>query len=186
MRRPERNTVYDQDHFAELFESYKNLVYKTASLMLADTGEAEEALQEVFLQVYRSLHTYDPAKGAITTWLHRITINYCLDQQRKRRLVFQPLEEENPTLTRRADGTGLDDGLEREAVLQAIHSLSDKLRSVVILRYYWELPYQEIAHILDVPLGTVKSRIDLALRTLSRQILAHEQERPDGVDQHRR
>src|SRR5512146_524048 len=85
----------DPEAFASLFERYKNLVYKTAYLMLADAGEAEEALQEVFLQVYRRRASYDPQKGAITTWLHRITINYCLGfRRRSRRLEYQPLGEE--------------------------------------------------------------------------------------------
>ena len=159
----------DPDAFAGLFERYKNLVYKTAYLMLGDAAEAEEALQEVFVLVYRARAAYDPQKGALTTWLHRITINYCLGLRRTHRLECQPINEE----VEKAGGppdprlSGLD---ERQAVAQAIARLKKKQRAVVILRYYWELPYVEIARILEIPLGTVKSRLDLALKCLRRSI----------------
>ena len=65
---------------------------------------------------------------------------------------------------------------------QATHSLSDKQKAVVILHYYWELPYSEIASILDIPLGTVKSRLDLALKTL-RKILEEQEYGNDSIPQ---
>ncbi|HEX7395357.1 MAG TPA: sigma-70 family RNA polymerase sigma factor [Anaerolineaceae bacterium] len=160
--------------FAALFEQYKNLVYKTAFLMLGEVEEAEEALQEVFVLVYRSLDSYNPQKGALTTWLHRITVNYCLGQRRKLRPDWLPVDEE---LAESSSFTDPDFSAlsEREAMIQAIRQLGEKLQVVVILRYYWELPYAEIAQILEIPLGTVKSRIDLAIRSL-RQILTGQAE----------
>jgi len=162
----------DHAYFAELFEQYKNLVFKTALLMLDNAEQAEEALQEVFILVYRSLHLYDPRKGALTTWLYRITINYCLGQHRKQRLDCLPLEEEQ--LPENCPPVELNGSAfaEREAMLQAIHQLGEKLQVVVILRYYWELPYAEIAEILEIPNGTVKSRIDLAIRSLRKIVTA--------------
>ncbi|MBN1537520.1 MAG: sigma-70 family RNA polymerase sigma factor [Anaerolineales bacterium] len=74
--------------FAGLFERYKNLVYKTATLMLDDPAEAEDALQEVFVLVYKSLSAYHPERGAFSTWLYRITINQCLMRKRKRRCLW--------------------------------------------------------------------------------------------------
>jgi RNA polymerase sigma-70 factor (ECF subfamily) len=162
----------DQDDFAVLFERYKNLVYKTAFLMLDDAGEAEEALQEVFVLVYKSLASFDPAKGAFSTWLYRITLNYCLGYRRKRRFLFEPLDEEAGLLTSEPAEVHL---AEKQAIQQAIAGLSPKQRVVIILRYYWNLPYAEIAQVLDIPLGTVKSRIDLALRAL-RQTLSEPEE----------
>lgn len=156
--------------FATLFEQYKNLVYKTAYLMLGDATEAEDALLEVFVRVHKSLPTFDPSKGAFTTWLHRVTINFCLNHRRKRRLTCVPLEDVPLEL----HGELLTvDRAEQQAVRQAIGELSEKLRVVVILRYYSDLPYAEIARVLDIPLGTVKSRLDLGIRTL-RRILEEE------------
>jgi RNA polymerase sigma-70 factor (ECF subfamily) len=160
----------DEQAFAALFEQYKNLVYKTALLMLDDRQDAEEALQDVFVLVYRSLAGFDEKKGAFTTWLHRVTINHCLNHRRKKGVAYDPLDE--VTLSETADDpeTTWDALVEKDRVEQAIAKLSEKQRTVVILRYYWELPYAEIAQILNVPLGTIKSRLDRSLRTL-RQIL---------------
>jgi RNA polymerase sigma-70 factor, ECF subfamily len=152
--------------FAALFEQYKNLVFKTALLMSGEVAGAEEALQEVFVLVYRRLDGYDPQKGALTTWLHRITVNYCLGQRRKRRLECTPIIEDELAACAPSAETDFSTLAERQAMTQAIRQLSDKLRVVVILRYYWDLPYAEIAQILEIPLGTVKSRIDQAMRCL--------------------
>jgi RNA polymerase sigma-70 factor, ECF subfamily len=165
----------DRQAFAALFEQYKNLVYRNAYLILGNTHDAEDALQEVFVLVYKALPGFDPRKGALTTWLHRITLNYCLNQRRKRNLASVHLDEiilksEAPD-SRQAD---------QEVLWQAVHSLSDRQRAVVILRYYWELSYAEVAQILEIPLGTVKSRLDLALKTL-RQTLEKQEFRSGAL-----
>ncbi len=165
----------DREAFAILFEQYKNLVYKTAYLMLGESTEAEDALQEIFVQVYKSLSGFDPGKAAFTTWLYRVTFNHCLNQRRKKRPFTLPLEDISPALKSEFPGAQL---AEEEIIQQAIAKLTDRQRAVVILRYFWELPYAEIAQILDVPLGTVKSRIDLALKTLRKVI--EEQESGKG------
>lgn len=156
-----RAQTRDREAFAALFAQYKNLVYRSAYLMLGDSHDAEDALQEVFVLVHRSLDAFDPRKGAFTTWLHRITINYCLNHRRKRSFLSAPLDE--------ALSSGELPGVqsaEHEAIWQAVRGLSDKQQAVVVLRYYWDLSYAEVAQILDIPLGTVKSRLDLALKTL--------------------
>ena len=168
-------TPPEMEDFAALFERYKNLVYRTAFLMLGDAAEAEEALQEVFVRVYRSRAEYDPQRGAFTTWLHRITLNYCLGTQRKRRLPSVDLESQGRAPAGEAVEAGHARRSERREVRQALKSLSDKQRAVVVLRYYHDLPYAEIAEALKIPLGTVKSRLDLALRTLRRKL-----DREDG------
>ncbi len=163
----------DPTAFAALFEQYKNLVYKTAYFMLGNAGEAEDALQEVFVLVHKGLHTFDPRKGAFTTWLYRITVNYCLNHRRKHSFTDQPLDDAAVL----SPGEPLGESFaEEEWIRQAISDLSEKQRAVVILRYYWELPYAEISRILDIPLGTVKSRLDLALRTLRRTLETQEKE----------
>ncbi len=171
-----RSQAGDEEAFAALFQQYKNLVYKTAYLMLSNTNEAEDALQEVFVRVHQSLHTFDPRKGAFTTWLHRITVNYCLNYRRKRRLSLLPLDEVSPTSLTGRSPSGPT--AEEEAVQQAVSGLSEKQRSVVVLRYYWELSYAEIAQILSIPLGTVKSRLNLALKILRRELEKDTEEVP--------
>ena len=169
----------DREAFAVLFEQYKNLVYKTAYLMLGEATEAEDALQEIFVQVYKSLSGFDPGKAAFTTWLYRVTFNYCLNHRRKKRPFTLPLEDVSPALRSEFPGSQLAD---EEILQQAIGKLTDRQRAVVILRYFWDLPYAEIAQILDVPLGTVKSRIDLALKTL-RKVLEEQEPGKGPVSQ---
>jgi RNA polymerase sigma-70 factor (ECF subfamily) len=169
----------DREAFAILFEQYKNLVYKTAFLMLGESAEAEDALQEIFLQVYRSLSRFDPGKAAFTTWLYRVTFNYCLNHRRKKRPFTLPLEDISPALKSEFPGAQM---AEEEILQEAIGKLTDRQRAVIILRYFWDLPYAEIAQILDLPLGTVKSRLDLALKTL-RKVLEEQETGKSSVSQ---
>lgn len=165
----------DREAFAALFEQYKNMVYKTAYLIVGNARDAEDALQEVFLAVHKSLSGFDSRKGAFTTWLYRITLNFCLNHRRKRQ--HASLDDISPTPATYFPGARL---AEDESLWQATRSLSDKQQAVVILRYYWDLPYAEIAAILDIPLGTVKSRLDLALKTL-RKILEEQERGSDSI-----
>jgi RNA polymerase sigma-70 factor (ECF subfamily) len=160
-----RSQAGDADAFAQLFESHKNLVFHTAFLMLNSADDAEDILQDVFIQVHHSLNSYDPSKSAFSTWLYRITVNKCLNRKRHW-TFFTPLlddiSERDLPSTAGFDGQLAD----IESVQQSISHLSIKLRAVVILRFYWELSYAEISEILELPLGTVKSRLNLALNTL--------------------
>ena len=166
----------DREAFAALFEQYKNLVYKTAYLILGDVHEAEDALQEVFLSVHKSLNSFDPRKGAFTTWLYRVTFNFCLNHRRYKSR-YSSLEDVSPTTATDFPSAQL---AENDSLWQATRLLSDKQQAVLILRYYWDLPYAEIASILDLPLGTVKSRLDLALKTL-RKILEEQERGSDSL-----
>ncbi|MFN2157159.1 MAG: RNA polymerase sigma factor [Anaerolineae bacterium] len=165
----ERSRAGEERAFAELFGQYKNLVFKTAYLMLGEPQEAEDALQEVFLRVHRSLRSYQPSKGAFTTWLHRITVNHCINRTRKRHLRFLPIAQVHPgdMPSQPSPGDRLDD---EDAVARALRGLSAKLRAVVVLRYYWDMSYGEIAETLGIPLGTVKSRLNAALRALRAEL----------------
>jgi len=161
-----RSQAGEEGAFTDLFEKHKNLVYKTAYLMLGSTQEAEDVLQEVFLRVHRSLDTFQPSRGSFTTWLYRVTVNWCISRKRRRR-PSQVRLDTVPASTLVAGGLSLESTLvQQDEVWRAIHRLTEKQRGVVVLRYYWELSYAEIAEVLDVPLGTVQSRLNLALRTM--------------------
>ena len=123
----------------------------------------------MFLRVHRSLRSYEPAKGAFTTWLHRITVNYCISQTRKRSLKLLPFTQvlaghmpSQPSPARRVDN--------EDAVARAMRGLSGKLRAVVVLRYYWDMTYGEVAETLGIPLGTVKSRLNAALDAMREEL----------------
>lgn len=171
----QRSQAGDETAFAALFDKYKNLVYRTAYLMLGDTQEAEDALQEVFLRVYRSLDTYDPSRGAFTTWLHQITVNHCLNQLRKRRPPGADEDSvpwgELPLERGEAQPSPSDLIESSDEIWQSLRRLSGKLRAVIVLRYYWDLPYDEIGQILGIPVGTVKSRMNAALNAMREDLL---------------
>ncbi len=111
----------DREAFALLFEQYKNLVYKTAYLMLGESTEAEDALQEIFVQVYKSLSGFDPGRAAFTTWLYRVTFNHCLNQRRKKRPFTLPLEDISPALKSEFPGAQL---AEEEIIQHAIAKIN--------------------------------------------------------------
>jgi RNA polymerase sigma-70 factor (ECF subfamily) len=165
-----RSQAGDEGAFSDLFHKYKNLVYKTAYLMLDNADDAQDVLQEVFIQVHKSLSSFQPSKGAFTTWLYRITVNHCLNRRRKRHLLVLPFDQVSPALLTDPTSSLERQSADEQATQQALSQLSEKLRTVLILRYYWELSYAEIAQILDVPVGTVKSRLNLALKTMHKKL----------------
>jgi RNA polymerase sigma-70 factor (ECF subfamily) len=155
----------DPNAFALLFEQYKNLVYRTALLMLDDSEEAEDVLQEVFLRVHRSLNTYQPEKGAFTTWLHRITVNYCLNLRRRRIFDLIPWDTASNS-DARWKYPSAEDQADQGDMHRNLQKLSPKLRAVIVLQFYWSLTYAEISQVLDIPIGTVQSRLNQALKNL--------------------
>jgi RNA polymerase sigma-70 factor (ECF subfamily) len=167
-----RSRSGDTQAFAHLYEAYKNLVYRTAYLLLDDPAEAQDALQETFLQAYRALNSYDPARGAISTWLYRITVNHSLNRRRARR---PQLHLEPAQLEALSGANDLEQQVsENQMLQQALERLNEKLRVVVVLRYYLELSYAEIAQVLEIPLGTVQSRLSQAVHSLRRDLQAAE------------
>lgn len=173
----------DINAFEALFQQYYELVFKTAYFMVGNKQEAEDVLQEVFIAMWKSRCTFDPAKGKLTTWLHRVTINKCISRHRKKQAAFFSLEEttgREPDLleTRSSELPEelLINRLEYERTIKAVNSLDGKHRSVLILRYFSDLSYDEIVQVLGIPLGTVKSRLNQAIRTLRRELEKEKQE----------
>lgn len=158
----------DQDAFAEVVEYYKDKVYQLCYRMLGNAHEAEDSAQEAFIRAYVNIHTYDSTKK-FSTWLYRIATNLCIDRIRKKKPDYYLDAEISGT-----DGLNMysqipadqklpEDELEKlelqEHIQQEILKLPDKYRSVIVLKYVDELSLKEISDILDLPVGTVKTRI---------------------------
>ena len=160
----------DVSAFETLFRQYEKLVFRTAYLITGSKEAAEDALQEVFVSVWRSRHTYDPNKGKLTTWLHRITVNQCLREKARKAPVSVSLEEkgiELPDMRHQFQPEEISiTRMEYDRLLRAVDELDTKHRSVLVLRYFNDLSYQEIAEALEIPLGTVKSRLNQSLKYL--------------------
>ncbi len=163
----------DVNAFETLYRQYEKLVFRTAYLITGSREAAEDALQEVFVSVWRSRHTYDPGKGKLTTWLHRITVNQCSKKKPGKTPATVSLEEKGvdlPEVKRSQPDDILVSKLEYDRLLRAMDALDTKHRSVLVLRYFNDLSYQEIAEALEIPLGTVKSRLNQSLRYLKEQM----------------
>jgi len=160
----------DQDAFSELVYTYQNAVYNLCYRLLSERTEAEDAAQEAFLRAYLNLKRYDPSRS-FKTWLLTIASNHCIDRLRRRRLTWLSIEDPLPNLSLSSDEPEPEDASmmrERSAELQSIlDELSPEYRSAVVLRYWYDYSYNEIADILDTTESAIKSRLFRA-----RQILA--------------
>ncbi len=162
----------DKTAFGRLIEAYQTPVYNLAYRMLGNSGEAEEAAQEAFIRAYTRLGSYDPAHK-FSTWLLSITSNYCIDQIRKRRAVLLSLDEPlapHPALHSEADKgpEGQMINQEREALVQRmLGQLPAEYREAVVLRYWYDMSYEEIADMQQTSVSAVKSRLFRARRQLA-------------------
>ncbi len=157
----------DQRAFAYLVERYAGVVYNHAYRMLGNAQDAEDAAQEIFLRAYTRLETFDPVRRFIT-WLLAIASNYCIDRLRRRRQVWMTLDDVSFWLTSPQAGPERS-SLEREqrdAVQQALQKLPEHYRTIVVLRYWQDLSYEEIVDVTGLSESTVKTRLHRARKML--------------------
>ncbi len=162
----------DKFAFGQLIEAYQGPVYNLAYRMLGNSGEAEEAAQEAFIRAYTRLESYDPAHK-FSTWLLSITSNYCIDQIRKRRAVLLSIDEPLPPhpALHSDNNKGPEAeymAQEREELVQGLlKELPDEYRQAVVLRYWYDMSYEEIAEMQKTTVSAVKSRLFRARRILA-------------------
>src|SRR5689334_18499823 len=158
----------------DLVKVHTRRVYAICYRFTGSDHEAQDLTQEVFLRVFRSLKSFRAGEGSFTVWLGRLTRNLLIDHYRrtKQERVTSSLEEQLPMIEERtADSRteGMLAGREAgEALQAALAKLSPELRETVILRDLEELEYREVAEILNVPEGTVKSRLNRGRAELAR------------------
>lgn len=174
----------DRIAFQHLVRKYENRVYNHCLRMVNDEEESADLTQEVFLKVYRNINNYEHTYS-FYTWLYRITVNCCIDYMRKKRRqltsysLSQNLSDEPGSAGREQDIPDEKFGPEirmqnvelSDVLTQAIGQLSEKLRSIIILKEIEGFSYEEIAEILNCSRGTVKSRLFRARERL-KEILA--------------
>jgi RNA polymerase sigma-70 factor (ECF subfamily) len=154
--------------FDELFRRHRETVFNLSVRVLGDRSHAADVTQETFLTVLRKAGRFD-FRAAFSSWLYRITVNRCIDLKRK--LSKHPTASLSvPEVRVHAEGAGdsvdpgdaASQGELAETVAKEVSRLNPRLSVVVVLRYTEGLGYVEIAEILEVPLGTVKSRLSRA------------------------
>lgn len=175
IRRCQQETGSGRDGaFRAVFEQYRDRVYNLALRLLGNPADAEDVSQEVFVTIFRKIGEFR-FSSRFYTWLYRIVFNLCVDHRRRATTMLLPTTggEAGETLIARvadplpgpADALGEQEARTR-AVERALRRLSEPLRATVVLRYLEDMPYEEIADVLGISLGTVKSRLNRAHQQL--------------------
>jgi RNA polymerase sigma-70 factor (ECF subfamily) len=153
--------------FECLLDRFERRVYNLALRMLdGDRAEAEDATQDVFVEVHRSLPRFR-GESRLDTWIHRIAVNVCLQRRRKRTLPLVDLPDGE--LPAHPSGNPFEEAVRSELrtrVAGAMDALPEAQRDVVLLHGIQGLSYAEVAAVLECPVGTVKSRVSTAFRRL--------------------
>jgi RNA polymerase sigma-70 factor, ECF subfamily len=150
----------DRTAFATLFDRTSPMVYGTALRVLRDPAQSEEVTQEAYLEVWRTAARFDPGRGSAVAWVSTIAHHRAVDRvraeraaaERERRVLPDPVAYDDVVESAHAN-------LEYERVRRCLATLTDLQREAVVLAYYGGYTYREVAMILDVPTGTLKTRM---------------------------
>lgn len=165
----------DQSAWEEIVRQHRRKVFNIAYKFTGRHDEAEDLTQDVFLKIFKSLHTFD-RRANFQTWLVSVSRNLCIDHYRSVRKERETIDRDVDAgeLTPSAPGQNAYQALEQadrvELLRKAMAELPPSLREAVVKRDLQELSYQEIADQLNLPEGTVKSRINRGRTELARQV----------------
>jgi RNA polymerase sigma-70 factor (ECF subfamily) len=170
----------DPEAFTHLVEAYQRPVFNLCYRMLGNPGDAEDAAQETFLRAYRSLNRYDNRRP-FPTWLLSIAAHYCIDQIRKQRMALVSMDElpdlDLPDLAPGPE-TAVSRNEEQQKVRVLLKALSPVDRAAVVMYYWYDFSYEEIAQALSLSLSAVKSRLHRARHDLAQHWI---QQHPQGA-----
>lgn len=161
----------DKHAFNQLVQAYQRPVYNLTYRMLGNQQEAEDAAQETFLRAYASLRKYN-AEHKFSTWLFSIANHHCIDRLRRRRMTWVSYDD-NPVLQNlegaapRPEHSALA-GEQRDEIQQLVDQLQPEYRMPLILRYWEDYSYEEIAETLNLSVAAVKSRLFRARQQMAK------------------
>jgi RNA polymerase sigma-70 factor, ECF subfamily len=165
----------DSEAFAELVRRHEGRVFSIALRMTGREEDARDAAQDAFVSAYRKLSSFR-GDAAFTTWLHRVTVNATYDLLRKRSRAPEPVADVPETAAASHEEDPAGRVAQQLEVREALALVPEEYRAVLVLRDMEDLPIEEVAEILGLPVGTVKSRCHRARVALGR-ILTGEAER---------
>ncbi len=155
----------DRTAFSHLVTAYQGPVFNLAYRMLGNAVEAEDAAQETFIRMYSKLHTFQPERK-LSSWVLSIASHYCIDRLRRRRGESLSLDEEPVAMMLPSRQPGPEDLAQRAETREDVQRLVDRLapayRIPLILRYWHDLSYAEIAEVMGLTVQAVKSRLHRA------------------------
>ena len=162
------------DALGLLYDRHQKMVFRTALGITGDEHAAADLLQEVFLRLHRFVHHLDPARP-LEPWLYRTTANLTYTWLKRRKRWFRPLEDFGEWIAgnkKHSPATTMEIGDEWQQLQKAVSALPLNQRTVVVLFYVDDLSLQEISEILDLPPGTVKSRLHYGRRAIKKYLEA--------------
>jgi RNA polymerase sigma-70 factor, ECF subfamily len=168
----ERITARDQVAFEALYQRHADLVYSIALRVVADPGIAQDVAQEVFLRVWRHPALFDVTRGRFVSWLMSVARNRAVDEVRSRgrrrlREITPAPGADDPAVPQAVDPQlAAQLSSERDVIRKALDTLPEDQRVAIELAYFGGMTQQEISTVLDTPLGTVKTRVRLAMKKL--------------------
>ncbi|MEM7028929.1 MAG: sigma-70 family RNA polymerase sigma factor [Chloroflexota bacterium] len=172
-----------QSAFNNIVESYQRPIYNLCYQMLQDTGEAEDAAQEVFLRAYLKLDSYDETRK-FSTWLFAIASHYCLDRLKKRRLQTVSLSLLSPWQMPADHAPKPEQNLiqaDSASEIQAIlNQLSAKQRLIVVMHYWHNMPLAEISEATKMSVGAIKSQLFRARKVMGKMMQSEQYAIPQG------
>ena len=161
----------DRNAFSELVRIHAQGVLNVVYRMCGDMQVAEDAAQETFIQAWLRLPSYRP-QTSLRNWLYRIAVNTAIDMLRKEKRILPGAVEDLSLMDAEPGPETAVAGLERAEMIQdAVLALPEASRAVLVLREYEGLSYQEIASALDIPIGTVMSRLNYARKLLKEKLV---------------
>jgi RNA polymerase sigma-70 factor (ECF subfamily) len=176
----EKAKLGDEEAFAWIIERYQVPVYNLCHRMLDDPMEAEDAAQETFLRAYRNLKRFDPERKFIN-WILTIASNHCVDRIRRRRLRLISMDDlvSDPFVAENAEGpeSSMLKQESQEEIQALLRDLRPQDRAMVILKYWYEMSYEEIGEMMSLTVSAVKSRLHRARRAMASQWIDHHGQR---------
>lgn len=178
----------DTNAFGTLVASYEKFIFNVACKMFSNSEDASDIAQEALIKAYKNIDKFD-FNSSFSTWLYRITVNACIDEMRRRKgreSISIDAEDEESGLAVQIEDTSLgaeERVIQNETVSEvraAIDKLSEEHKTVIILRDLQDMTYEQVAQTLDLSIGTVKSRLARARKSL-KDIILKDREQKENV-----
>lgn len=163
----------DKAAFGRLYDSYSAALYGICLQILGDEEEAQDALQSAMIKAWRNFRTFDSKKAGLYTWLLNITRNECIDRLRSRgrKPKIQDLGKSVTILEKQGNVSQDNVRVDTIGLKQAVEQLDSDLKQVIDAAYFLGYTQQEIADEFGIPLGTVKTRMRIAIRELRKVLI---------------
>jgi RNA polymerase sigma-70 factor (ECF subfamily) len=178
----------DEKAFEELIKRYSNQIVNLSSQIMGSSDDGWDIAQEVFISVWKNIRSFDKSKN-FYPWVRKITINTCYEELRRRKrertVSIDNVEDDGPSIDLPDDSYSPEEVFNKKEVNEVLAKLMDTLpehyRVTLWLRVVEDLSYEEIAEELNINIGTVKSRINMARKLMKEKLLKYYMEEEDGT-----